>query len=138
METIENVLFENRRIYMRSSLGKVYSRPLEAFPLLAEATDAQRAAFRIVARGEALRWNEIDEDIHISSFHETAEPDPDNEVAAIFRRFPQLNISEVARDAGINKCLLTKYIYGISHPSAERLTRIKETLRRLGRELAAV
>ncbi len=40
--------------------------------------------------------------------------------------------------AGINKCLLAKYIYGISHPSAERLTRIKETLRLLGRELAAV
>ncbi len=138
METIENVWFENKRIYMRSSLGKVYSRPLEAFPLLTEATDAQRADFRIVARGEALRWDEIDEDIHITSFFDSTEPDPDNEVAAIFRRFPQLNVSEVARGVGISKTLLAKYIYGISRPSTERLSHIKETLHVLGRELAAV
>ena len=42
MEAIKNVWFENERIYMLSSEDKVYSRPLEAFPLLKEASDAQR------------------------------------------------------------------------------------------------
>lgn len=70
METIKNVWFENDRIYMLSSEDKVYSRPLEAFPLLKDATDTQRLGFEIVLRGEALRWAELDEDIHISSFYE--------------------------------------------------------------------
>ena len=61
-----------------------------------------------------------------------------NEVAAIFKRFPQLNISEIARQMGINKSLLSKYIYGIKKPSPERLLLIKETLHALGKELMEV
>lgn len=89
-------------------------------------------------RGEALRWKAIDEDIHISSFYDTTEPDTTNEVAAIFKRFPQLNVSEIARNMGINKSLLSKYVYGIKKPSDLRLMQIEETLRASGKELAAV
>ena len=138
METIKSVWFENERIYMLSSEDKVYSRPLEAFPLLKAATDAQRADFEIVLRGEALRWPELDEDIHISSFYEETEPEYNNEVARIFKRFPQLNVSEVARNLGINKSLLSKYIYGVKRPSGERIAQIKAALHALGQELAAV
>jgi len=63
---------------MRSGLGKAYSRPLEAFPVLEDATDEERSSFTIEMRGEALRWKEIDEDIHISSFYDTTEPDMTN------------------------------------------------------------
>ena len=138
MEKIKNVWFENERIYMLSSEDKVYSRPLEAFPLLKEATNAERLDFEIVLHGEALRWPSLDEDIHISSFHEAKEPDYDNEVARIFKRFPQLNVSEVARNLGMNKSLLSKYIYGIKHPSEERIHQIRGALHALGKELAAV
>lgn len=138
METIKNVWFENGRIYMLSSEDKVYSRPLEAFPLLKDATDAQRADFEIVLRGMALRWAGLDEDIHISSFYEEKEPEYNNEIARIFKRFPQLNVSEVARNLGINKSLLSKYIYGIKHPSEERIRQIKAALHALGKELVAV
>lgn len=138
METIKSVWFENGRIYMLSSEDKVYSRPLEAFPLLKDATDAQRTGFEIVLRGKALRWSGLDEDIHISSFYEEKEPEYNNEVARIFKRFPQLNVSEVARNLGINKSLLSKYIYGIKHPSEERIRQIKAALHALGKELAAV
>lgn len=138
METVKSVWFENERIYMLSSEDKVYSRPLEAFPVLKDATDAQRADFEIVLRGEALRWSGLDEDIHISSFHEDTEPEYNNEVAGIFKRFPQLNVSEVARNLGINKSLLSKYIYGIKRPSEERIAQIKAALHALGQELVAV
>ena len=137
-ETIKRVWFENERIYMLSSNDKVYSRPLEAFPLLKEASDEERNAFVITHRGTALRWKALDEDIHISSFFITEEPDTKNEVAAIFKRFPQLNISEIARQMGINKSLLSKYIYGIKKPSPERLSLIKDTLHALGEELIKV
>lgn len=138
METIKNVWFEGERIYMLSSEDKVYSRPLEAFPLLKEATDAQRSEFKIVLRGTALRWAGLDEDIHISSFYEEKEPEYNNEIARIFKRFPQLNVSEVARYLGINKSLLSKYIYGIKHPSEERIHQIKTALHALGKELVSV
>ena len=68
METIKNVWFKNERIYMLSSEDKIYSRPLEAFPLLKEAGDAERKQYTIELRGTALRWKDLDEDIHISSF----------------------------------------------------------------------
>ena len=138
METIKNVWFENERIYMLSSEDKVYSRPLEAFPILKEATEAERNAFSIEMRGTALRWKLLDEDVHISSFYTVAEPEYANEIAAIFKRFPQLNVSEVARYIGINKSLLAKYIYGIKKPSDTRVMEIKEALHTIGSQLMAV
>lgn len=138
METIKNVWFEEERIYMLSSEDKVYSRPLEAFPILKEATKTEREAYTIEMRGTALRWKKLDEDIHISSFYNTNEPEYSNEIAKIFKRFPQLNVSEVARYVGINKSLLAKYIYGIKKPSDERIMQIKEALHAIGSQLIAV
>ena len=76
--------------------------------------------------------------IHISSFYDTEEPNYDNEIARIFRRFPQQNVSEVARSIGIHKSLLSKYIYGMKRPSEKQKEQIKESLHLLGQELMAV
>lgn len=138
METITKVWFADERIYILNNQGVVLSRPLEAFPLLKEATKAEREQFVITLHGTALRWDNIDEDIHISSFHATEELDMDNEVARIFRSCPWLNVSEVARSIGINKSLLSKYIYGIKKPSEERLTQIKKSLHAWGKQLVSV
>ena len=83
----------------------------------------------------AIRWEALDADMHISSFYETYEPNEQNEVAAMFNRFPWLNISEVARYLGINKSLLARYIYGISKPSEQRLQQIRDALHTFGKEL---
>ncbi len=124
MDIIKDIWFDANRIYMKTDTGKTFSRPLEAFP--------------IGKFGDDVRWESLDEDIHISSFFETVEPDYENEIAAIFKRFPQLNVSEVARSMGINKSLLSKYIYGIKKPSIQRKMQIKEALHVLGEELIAV
>ncbi|MBR1549642.1 MAG: DUF2442 domain-containing protein [Bacteroidales bacterium] len=135
---ITDIWFDEGRIFMRDASNAVYSRPLEAFPLLMDATEEQRLAYDIDPQGDAVRWPEIDEDIHVSSFLEQQEPNKDNEIARIFRRFPQLNVSEVARQMGINKSLLSKYIYGIKTPSEHRRMEIKHALHTLGEELIAV
>jgi len=135
-ESIVKLWFKNGRIYILTDQGNTYSRPLEAFPLLLEATPEQREAFEIGSDGDDIRWEELDEDIHISSFHETSEPNSDNPIAEVFHRFPQLNVSEMARTIGINKSLLSRYIYGIKKPSAERTEQILNALRQLGRDLA--
>ena len=138
MEAIIKLWFDNGRIYILTDQDKTYSRPLEAFPLLFDATDQQRARYEIGLDGDDVHWDEIDEDIHISSFFDTAEPDMDNPIADIFRRFPQLNVSEVARTIGINKSLLSRYIYGIKKPSQQRTDQIIRTIRQLGRDMAAI
>ena len=120
---------------MRSSEGRVLSRPLKAYPELEEATVEQRNDFTIDEDGMAVRWETLDADMHISSFYETSEPNEENEVGAMFMRFPWLNVSEVARYLGINKSLLARYIYGISKPSEQRVQQIREAFHALGKEL---
>ena len=136
MESIVKLWFKDGRIYILSDQGNTYSRPLEAFPLLMGASPEQREAFEIGPDGDDIRWEELDEDIHISSFYETAEPNSDNSIAEVFHRFPQLNVSEMARTIGINKSLLSRYIYGIKKPSAQRTEQILNAIRTLGREMA--
>ena len=138
MEAIVKLWFSDERIFILTNQGKEYSRPLEAFPLLLEATPQQRAQFEIGMNGDDIHWDEIDEDIHISSFFETVEPDTNNPIADVFKRFPQLNVSEVARTIGINKSLLSRYIYGIKKPSAQRTEQILGAIRQLGQEMASI
>ena len=135
MEQIKNLWFDADRIYMRSSEGRVLSRPLKAYPELEEATVEQRNDFTIDEDEMAIRWESLDADMHISSFYETSEPNEENEVGAMFKRFPWLNVSEVARYLGINKSLLARYIYGISKPSEQRIQQIRDALHTFGKEL---
>lgn len=135
MEQIKNLWFDGNRIYMRSTEGRVLSRPLEAYPELKDASVEERNNFSIDEDGMAIRWETLDADMHISSFYETTEPDEQNEVAAMFRRFPWLNVSEVARYLNINKSLLARYIYGISKPSEQRLKQIRDAFHLFGKEL---
>ena len=138
MEKIVKVWFERGRIFIMTDKDSTYSRPLEAFPLLLNATAEQRACYEIGPEGDDLHWEEIDEDIHISSFFEKEEPDVDNVIARVFERFPQLNVSEVASTVGINKTLLFRYIYGIKRPSRKRTEQILDTIRQLGRDMASI
>ena len=137
-ETITRLWIDSGRIWITTSSGKSYSRPLEAFPILLEASDEERSKFTIGKDGDDIRWETLDEDIHISSFFDYVEPNPDNEIAAIFKRFPQLNVSEMARYIGINKSLLARYIYGIKRPSPERREQIISAIRTLGKEMAEI
>ena len=138
MAKIEKVWFDANRIYLLTDEGKTLSRPLEAFPVLKDASEQDRQDFKIGRFGDDIRWEKLDEDVHISNFYDTVEPNPDNEVARIFKQFPQLNVSEMAKYIGINKSLLAKYIYGIKKPSAERMQKIKQALHMMGQELIAV
>lgn len=135
MEAIKDVWFDNNRIYIKLADGVAYNRPLEAFPTLMEATDTERKAYEINSLGDAIRWRELDEDIHVSSFLETSEPCSDNSVADIFRKFPWLNIAEVARMLNVHKSVLLSYIYGMKTPSDERMKNLKEVLHYMGAKM---
>ena len=138
MRTIEKLWFDSERIWIQTDDLQKFSRPLEAFPALKEASNEERMSFKINNLKDSIRWEQIDEDIHISSFFEEQEPNYENEIALIFKKFPQLNISEVANSIGIHKSLLAKYIYGIKKPSEQRKQEIKNALHDLGKQLLAV
>jgi len=55
-----------RRLRVMLSDGREISAPLERFPRLLAATPAERRNWDITARGTAIRWPEIDEDIGIA------------------------------------------------------------------------
>jgi len=135
MSIIQNISFKGNRIYMTTDEGASYSLPLEAFPVLMQASPTQRKGWVIGKFGDDVRWPELDEDIHISSFFEEKEPDYSNEVAEMFAKYPELNVSQIAASIGINKSLLAKYIYGIKHPSPERVEEIRQALHDLGTRL---
>lgn len=73
MAKIQKLWFDSDRIWIATDEGQTLSRPLEAFPTLKDATKAQRETFEIGSMGDDVRWREIDEDIHISSFYDTEE-----------------------------------------------------------------
>ena len=135
MEKIEKVWFENERIFIKTDKGQVLSRPLEAFPTLKDASEKDRYDLHIGRFGDDIHWDTLDEDLHISSFYETTEPNPDNEVGRLFRRFPQLNVSAIANDIGIHKSLLDRFIYGMQEPSRQRMQQIRDALHTVGRNL---
>ena len=93
MNTIKDIWFDANRIYVKTDDEKTFNSPEEAFPLLKDASDKERLDFKIGKFGDDVRWESLDEDIHISSFFETVESDYENEIAMIFKRFPQLNVS---------------------------------------------
>ena len=64
MVKIEKVWFNDERIYLLTDGGETLSRPLEAFPVLKEASDADRLDFKIGRFGDDIRWEKLDEDIH--------------------------------------------------------------------------
>ncbi len=53
------------------------------------------------------------------------------DVFALFQEFDFLNISKVAKYAGINAGLLRQYASGVKHPSLNQVKKIEETLHRL-------
>lgn len=135
MEKIERAWFEGGRIYIKTDKKRTLSRPLEAFPTLKDASESERNDFDIGRFGDDIHWNALDEDLHISSFYETTEPNLDNEVARIFLKFPQINVSAIAHDIGIHKSLLDRFIYGMQKPSQQRMQQIRDVLHSIGREL---
>ena len=64
---IKTIEFVDGMILTTTMDGQVYSRPVDAFPLLRNASDEQRRAYTIGKFGDDVRWEEIDEDIHVSS-----------------------------------------------------------------------
>lgn len=61
------VQFTDDAMMVRLSNGREISVPLEWFPRLRDATPEQRNNWRFIAKGIGMHWEEIDEDIAVST-----------------------------------------------------------------------
>jgi hypothetical protein len=62
-----NVEFVDASIRLILADGREISAPLAWFPRLRDASDAQRANWRLIGRGEGVHWPDLDEDVSVSA-----------------------------------------------------------------------
>ena len=136
-DSIARLWFESGRIWIETASGAVHSQPLEAFPTLKDATEAQREDYYLWQHNQSIRWENIDEDIHITNFYEEETADYDNEVNRLLSKFPWLDLGVFADSVGMHKSKLDRYRYGIWKPSADTFAKIKEGLVAISREISA-
>ena len=61
-----DVYFDMKHIHVRLSDGREISAPLEWFPRLYHATEAQRQQWELIGGGVGIHWEDIDEDISVA------------------------------------------------------------------------
>lgn len=60
--------FDERFMHVQLNDGRTISIPLEWYPTLVKATDAQRRNYELDHDGEGAHWPDIDEDLSLKSF----------------------------------------------------------------------
>ena len=63
----ETVRFTDDALIVALSDGRELSVPLEWFPRLRDATAEQRDNWRLIARGIGIHWEDVDEDIAVTT-----------------------------------------------------------------------
>ncbi len=93
----------------------------------------------IIEQADTLDDLEMNLKILLKDFEEV---DPKNiafdlkyDVYSLFEQFDFLNISKVAKHAGIHPGLLRQYASGVKHPSLSQAKKIEETLHRLAGQM---
>lgn len=132
---VSKIWFDQGKIHLLTDDGRTANLSLKAFPRLYNAPDAQRQNHTFSPFG--IHWKELDEDLSFEGFF-TQKDTAKSDLARLFNSLPEINISQLARVAGINQSLMAKYICGVATPSEGRRKQIEEALHRLGLELQEV
>ena len=138
---IEKVWFDAENIYILVNDGTQKSHPLRWFPLLENATSKQREKYELGTFADSIHWKELDEDLSLEGFYSFNKDEIEaqkSEIQKVFSRFPELNVSELARRVGISPTLMRHYACNVKQPSPQRTRQIIEALYQVGRELQAV
>ena len=69
-QSIERIWFSDGNICILTSENEQRSLPLEVFPALFYATEEERQDYYLWDDNRSIRWERIDEDIHISNFYD--------------------------------------------------------------------
>ena len=136
-QSIERIWFSDENICILTSENEQRSLPLEVFPALFYATEEERQDYYLWDDNRSIRWEKIDEDIHISNFYDEETVDYDNEVNHLLSKFPYLDCRAFAERIGMHWTLLERLRFGVVKASASTVQRIREGIRAIGKEMSA-
>lgn len=63
--TATSVIFTDDTLTVELSDGRTLSVPLEWYPRLVHATPEERTHWRLIALGQGIHWDDLDEDISV-------------------------------------------------------------------------
>lgn len=129
---IKKVWIDDASVYVETKDGRTAHEDFASYRRLRDATEKQRKNF--VLEGFGIRWPDIDEDLCFDGFFNKKE----SEVADLVREHPIINVAALARRMGIPQPLFAAYVTGAKKPSSERISKIRNEIRKVGRELANV
>lgn len=125
---IVKIWFEGEYLYGRDQEGREYRQSLLWYRELQEATTKERDAYTISPVG--IHWRGLDVDVSFESFeYIDAEP---SRLQRFFLTHREINVSEFAKQMGMNATLLRNYINGFKRPSEEREREIMRYVRQMG------
>ncbi len=131
---IKKLWFENEKIFIQTTDGRILWQSLLWYPRLKNAEEEERNNYTLNRFG--IRWAALDEDISFESFSYD-EPEPQG-ISRLFLTHPELNASAIARRLGMKQSLLAQYINGTKKPSKEREDLILNEIRKIGKELCSI
>lgn len=130
----KKITFDQDFIYFTEN-GVTKKQSLFYYPKLKLATEEQRNNYEFNPFG--IYWEDLDEDVSFESFDYDDEYAETN-ITNIFKKFPELNVHQLAKRMGVNQSLLAKYVCNAKTPSEERKKEIERHLHLLGQELMQV
>ncbi|MDR2204636.1 MAG: DUF2442 domain-containing protein [Flavobacteriaceae bacterium] len=130
----KQISFDEDYIYLTEN-GETKSQSLFYYPKLKLATDEERGDFELNAYG--IYWEKLDEDVSFESF-DYEDEFAETSITNIFKKFPEINVNQLAKRLSINQSLLAKYACGDKTPSETRRKEIERGLHLLGNELMSV
>lgn len=133
-EQIKNIGFTEDQIYLELKSGEKRFYSLKGIPKLLNANKAQRQNYKLSHFGI---WEELDEDLSFEGFFKE-QKFFENEIADLFRQFPEISISRFAQRAGISPLMLRHYACGTKKPSEKRKKQIEEALHEFGKQLTEI
>lgn len=131
-EKMKAIWCDRGRVWMCTEDNKLYNRPLEAFPILYDASYEARRKYYIWDEGRSARWPEIDEDIYIDSFYDVQEPNYDNPVWHLLEPYPTVDMAKLARHLKTWKVSLDLFRYGFWAPKPTFIAALEDALKELG------
>jgi cell division protein FtsI/penicillin-binding protein 2 len=131
---IKNVWFTDEAIHIETTDGKQAKEMFSEFPRLKFASQEQRKQYSLGHFG--IHWKLLDEDLSYDGFF--SEKTEKNQITETFKNLYGINVSAIARRAGLPQSLMASYVSGIKNPSDERKKEIENVLHQLGKELMAV
>lgn len=137
-DQIRKLWFEDGCIKIQTKTDETLSQPLEVFPALFYTTPAQRKNYYLWDNNRSIRWPKLDEDIHISHFHEVETVNYENDVNRLLSRCPCLDLKAFAQYIGMHWTKLARFKYGVRTPSPETFAKIKNGIVAIAKEMSAV